>query len=147
MSLGHPGESERTISDSLDWILHTRPDDVDWTIITEYPGSPYFDDSIRHPQDDSVWVYTSKKTGEALYSKELNYAKEANYYKGIPGDYSSFVWTDHLSSERLVELRDFCERVSRAALKLPPIQSVVAEQFEHSMGALPRNILRKGRTV
>jgi len=147
MSLGHPGESESTISDSLDWILHTRPDDVDWTIITEYPGSPYFDESIKYPDAEGVWVYTNEKTGNVLYSKEVNYTKEASYYKGIPGDYSSFVWTDHLSSGRLVEMRDLCERVSRAALKLPPIQSVAAEQFEHSMGALPSKILRKGRTI
>jgi len=146
MSLGHPGESESTISESLEWILSTRPDDVDWTIITEFPGSPYFDESIKNPQDDSVWVYTSKKTGESLYSKELNYTKEASYYKGIPGSYSSFVWTDYLSPERLVEMRDLCEKISKAVLDLPPIQSVVAEQFEHSMGALPTNILRKGRT-
>jgi len=145
MSLGHPGESEQTISDSLDWILHTRPDEVDWTIITEYPGSPYFDESVK--QGAGVWAFTNKRTGGVLYSKEINYAEESNYYKGIPGSYTSFVWTDYISSERLVEMRELCETTSRAILKLPPIQSVIAEQFEHSMGALPNNILRKGRTA
>jgi len=145
MSLGHPGESEQTISDSLDWILHTRPDDVDWTIITEYPGSPYFDESVE--QSAGVWAFTNQKTGAVLYSREVNYNKEANYYKGIPGSYTSFVWTDYISPKRLVQMRDLCEKISRAVLDLPPIQSVVAEQFEHSMGALPTNILRKGRTV
>ena len=145
MSLGHPGESEQTISDSLDWILHTRPDEVDWTIITEYPGSPYFDESVQ--QDSDVWVFTNKRTGAVLYSKEVNYTEESNYYKGIPGSYTSFVWTDFISAKRLVEMRDLCEKISRAVLDLPPIQNIVAEQFEHSMGALPTNILRKGRTV
>src|SRR5262249_46216759 len=37
MSLGHPGESRQTVQNSLEWVLTSCPDDVDWTIITQYP--------------------------------------------------------------------------------------------------------------
>ena len=144
MSIGHPGESEETINNSLDWVLQAKPDDVDWTIITQYPGSPYFDLSEPHPTKEGVWVYTDKKTGQVLYSQDVNYAERAEYYKGVPGDYTSYVWTDHLTPEALVANRDRVEQISRGALNLSPIQSVAAMQFEHSMGqrTLPKSILR-----
>jgi anaerobic magnesium-protoporphyrin IX monomethyl ester cyclase len=144
MSIGHPGESEQTINNSLDWVLDAEPDDVDWTIITQYPGSPYFDLSAPHPSKEGVWVFTDPKSKDVLYSQDVNYAEKAEYYKGVPGDYTSYVWTDHLSPQRLVELRDIVEGVSRRALDLPSIQSVAALQFEHSMGQrnLPSSILR-----
>lgn len=122
MSIGHPGESKETILDSLDWVLQNKPDDVDWTIITQYPGSPYFDQSV--PAKNGAWAYIEPKTREVLYSRDINYAKEAGYYKGIPGDYTSYVWTDYLSPERLVKLRDYCENVSRRNLGLGEIVSV-----------------------
>lgn len=139
MSIGHPGETEETVRNSLRWVLENNPDDVDWTVITEYPGSPYFDHSV---QENGVWTYTAP-TGARLHSRVIDYAKEANYYKGIPGDYTSYVWTDELSPERLVELRDECEKTSREALGLAPIQITPALQHEHSMGQqLPNYILR-----
>jgi len=145
MSIGHPGETEESVQNSLIWVLNNKPDDVDWTIITQYPGSPYFDHSIPHPTlgMNGVWTYTAPHTGAILHSRAVDYSKQANYYKGIPGDYTSYVWTETLSPERLTELRDHCEQVSRLALGLQPIKSIAAQQFEHSMGqTLPKSILR-----
>ncbi|MBI2595296.1 B12-binding domain-containing radical SAM protein [Candidatus Daviesbacteria bacterium] len=147
MSIGHPGESEKTVRESVDWVLKNKPDDVDWTIITQYPGSPYFDKSIYDDQEQA-WVYVETKTGHKLWSRAIDYTVEAEYYKGVPGDYTSYVWTKYLSSERLVELRDGAEQVTRNALKLPPITEAAVLQFEHSMGQnLPRNILRVSSIV
>ncbi len=145
MSIGHPGESERTVAESGDWVLQSRPDDVDWTIITEYPGAPYFDRSAYVAELDA-WLYTEPRTGNRLWSRAVDYSTEAEYYKGIPGDYTAYVWTDTLSSERLVELRDQAEHVTKAALGLGPIVAAAPMQFEHSMGQdhrrLPPGILR-----
>lgn len=143
MSIGHPGETQETVANSLEWVLSNRPDDVDWTIITQYPGSPYFDFSVPHPTEPGVWVYTQGRTGAVLYSKEVDFGKESSYYKGVPGDYTSYVWTDQLSPQDLVVLRDQAELVSRKSLGLTQIHSVAALQYEHSMGqSLPSSILR-----
>lgn len=140
MSLGHPGESTKTILDSLAWVIENKPDDVDWTIITQYPGSPYFDESVRYKK---AWAYTEPRTGLVLYSQNIDYSEKAGYYKGVPGDYTSYVWTDSLSPKDLVRLRDYCDNISRASLGLGRIKSIEAQQFEHSMGqGLAKNILR-----
>lgn len=146
MSIGHAGETEQSIKNSVEWVLKTRPDDVDWTIITQYPGSPYFDESVAHQTDTGVWVYTDKRTGEILYSREMDYGKEAGYYKGIPGDYTSYVWTETLGPDDLVRFRDRAEDITRTALGLPPISDLVTKQLETSMGMgakIPDSILRR----
>jgi anaerobic magnesium-protoporphyrin IX monomethyl ester cyclase len=144
MSMGHPGESDETISETKSWLLENKPEDFDVTIITPYPGSPYYDDAIF---DGSAWVYTYPKTGDKLYAKEVDYFKTADYYKGDPnGGYQSYVWTDYLSSERLVRERDRLERDVRQALVIPFNPAAPALKFEHSMGqGLPEQILRKSK--
>lgn len=148
MSLGHPGESEETISQSVDWVksnLWPDWDDVDWTVITQYPGSPYFDHS-EYNSEKKAWEYKTAIDGktESLYSREMNFAQDAYYYKGIPGEYDVYVWTDYLSTDQLARLRDSAESETRSALKLSPITAVTPSTFEHSMGqSLPKNILRR----
>ena len=138
MSIGHPGESQQTIDESIDWVLENRPEEVDWTVITQYPGSPYYDHSER---EGDHWVYVEPRGGEKLYSADPDFLKDAWFYKGVPGDYTSYVWTDYLSADQLVYLRDQAEKVIREELGLPEIQSVAAQQFEHSMG-LSSHVLR-----
>lgn len=149
MSIGHPGESEQTVQDSIDWVLANKPEDVDWTIITPYPGADYFDRSVWDPQH-KAWKYTTKlrfgpNRGKEvhLWNDELDYTQEADYYKGIPGEYQCHVFTETLNREELVELRDEAERLTRSKLGLSSIQRVDQLQFEHSMGqGLPLNILK-----
>ena len=141
MSVGHPGESAQTICDTKDWLLATKPDDFDVTIITTYPGSPYYDRAVPHSQH-GIWVY--EFNGDKLYQVETDYTETADYYKGDPdGGYVAYVFTDELSREDLVEFRDGVERFVRASLDIPFNPSAAAVQYEHSMGALPPNILRK----
>jgi anaerobic magnesium-protoporphyrin IX monomethyl ester cyclase len=145
MSIGHPGESQETIRETQDWLLETKPEDFDVTIITTYPGTPYYDQAVRHPSKKDVWVYTYQKTGDRLYSYEVDYMRVADYYKGDPnGGYKSFVYTDTLSPEQLVAARDQMERDVRAALNIPFNPSGAMTRFEHSMGqfGLPPSILR-----
>lgn len=148
MSLGHPGESEETVRETKEWLLSVKPDDFDVTIITTYPGTPYYDRAVPHPAQKDVWVYTYPETGDRLFSYEVDYTRVADYYKGDPdGGYKAYVYTDALSAERLVELRDQVERDVRKALNIPFNASRAAQRFEHSMGQLPPSILRTSKQV
>jgi anaerobic magnesium-protoporphyrin IX monomethyl ester cyclase len=144
MSVGHPGETEDSIGAIKDWLVRSEVDDFDCTVITTYPGTPYYDFAERNPDFDNVWTYTQPTTGDRLHAYEVDYATSANYYKGNPdGGYKAFVFTDYLSAERIVTLRDQVEREVRAALDIPFNQSAVARRFEHSMGqGLPDFIYR-----
>jgi len=150
MSIGHPGESRETIMETRQWLLDVKPDDFDVTIITTYPGTPYYDQAVPHPTEKNVWVYTYKETGDKLYSYEVDYTKVADYYKGDPeGGYKSYVYTDALSAEELVALRDSVERDVRKILNIPFNHSGAAMRFEHSMGqtGLPTSILRTTQKI
>lgn len=142
MSFGHPGESEDTIRTTADWLLRVRPDDFDATVITTYPGTPYFDEAVQ--TQPGVWTYTCKKSGDRLHSQEVDYREVAEYYKGVPGEYTSYVHTDHLSAKDLVRLRDWLEAHVRENLKVAYPTAASALRYEHSMGqgAIPDNILR-----
>lgn len=132
MSLGHPGESEASIANTRDWLLEVQPDEFDATVITVYPGTPYHDDAVETAP--GVWTYTAK-SGDRLHAREIDQLTDTPYYKGIPGQYESFVWTDALTAEELVRLRDAVEADVRARLGIPWPAGAAAIQYEHSMGA------------
>ena len=142
MSLGHPGESEDTIRATRDWLIDVRPDDFDATVITTYPGTPYFDEAIE--TSPGIWTYTCPKSQDRLHSIEVDYRHVAEYYKGAPGSYTAYVYTDELSSEQLVSLRDKLEADVREALSIPFNNANSSIRYEHSMGQsrLPSFILR-----
>jgi pyruvate-formate lyase-activating enzyme len=141
MSLGHPGESEQTIAETRRWLLDERPDDFDVTIITPYPGSPYYDDASE--MAGGVFTYTAR-SGDRLHQREIDYSATADYYKGMPGEYVSHVWTDHLSVHDLVAERDQLESAVRGRLGIAFNPAAAAVSYEHSMGqtALPPRLLR-----
>jgi radical SAM superfamily enzyme YgiQ (UPF0313 family) len=141
MSLGHPGESEETIDGTRRWLLDERPDDFDVTIITPYPGSPYYDDATE--TGPGTFTYQAR-SGDRLHQREIDYAAVADYYKGTPGDYVSHVWTDQLTAGEMVRARDLLEQDVRDALSLPFNLAAAAVAYEHSMGqtALPPRLLR-----
>lgn len=144
MSIGHPGETEGTIRDTMDWLLAEKPDDFDCTIITTYPGTPYFDHAIE--TSPGVWTYRYPKNGDRLHAYEIDHTETSDFYKGSPdGGYRSYVFTDFLSAEDIVRLRDDMENDVRAKLNIPFNAGAPGVQYEHSMGArgpLPPNILR-----
>lgn len=144
MSLGHPGETEETALAIRDWLLDVKPADMDCTIITPYPGSPYYDEAVLQP--DGSYCYAAPKTGDKLYMENVDFNKEVQFYKGAPGAYQSFVWTNELSPKRLCELRDQIEYDVRTALGIPFYTAGAAQSIEHSMGmtGIPGNILRGG---
>lgn len=145
MSIGHAGESLDTIRDTEEWLLRVRPDDFDLSIITTYPGTPYFDEAIQLEGVSKVWMYSQPKTGDRLYQYDVDYGLVASYYKGKPGDYHAFVYTDNLSPEDLVRERDRVEYAVRTQLGISFNPSAPELYYEHSMGQsgqLPRWILK-----
>jgi len=147
MSLGHPGESKDTAMETRDWLLQVKPNDFDITVITVYPGTPYHDDSVPHPTLENIWVYETK--GYKLYSKGLNFQETANFYKGHPGEYSAYVFTDFLQPKDIVQLRDSIEAEVRDKLGILYPTSAAALRYEHSMGQgrLPPHILQSADKV
>lgn len=144
MSMGHPGESAETIHETHEWLLQAKPSDFDATIITVYPGTPYYDNAVPHPTKRGIWIYSN--CGDRLYSQEVDYNAIAEYYKGDPdGGYSSFVYTDFLTPEEIVAARNHLERDVREKLGIPFNPIHPATRYEHSMGqsSLPQNILRR----
>ncbi len=149
MSLGHPGESETTVEDTRRWLIDVRPSDFDETVITPYPGSPYFDQAIPVEGSSSTYVYTCKN-GDRLFQEEVNYSLDADYYKGDPEDgYISHVWTPQLSRGDLVRLRNDLEASVRKVLGVPFNPKRDSQSFEHSMGQtqLPDWILRRSNSA
>lgn len=132
MSIGHPGESPETVEATRNWLLAVKPDEFDVTIITVYPGTPYYDDA-RESQP-GIWTYTDPKNGDQLHARHVDHLAEQNFYKGIPGSYQSFVHTDALSAEDLCALRDDVERDVRSQLAIAYPTSAAALNYEHSMG-------------
>jgi anaerobic magnesium-protoporphyrin IX monomethyl ester cyclase len=147
MSLGHAGETYETAMATRDWLLEVKPSDLDVTIISPYPGSPYYDRAVS--LNNGVWQYTAPKTGDKLFMEEINFTEDAQFYKGMPGAYVSYVWTDELSKSDMVQVRDFVEKDCREKLGIPFYPTGTAERFEASMGQskLPSHILREGVTL
>lgn len=150
MSMGHPGESLETIQETENWLTTnlTKTDDFDVTIITPYPGSPYYDDAVL--ESDGTYTYTYVPTGDKLFMKEVNYFETADYYKGDPdGGYQSYVWTATLTDTQLVSERDRLERTCRRRLGIPFNASQKATRFEHSMGqtGFPEMILKRSKVL
>lgn len=145
MSIGHPGETTDTVLETKEWLLKTRPEDFDVSIITCYPGTPYYDLAVPNEKQNNVWTYTCPK-GEKLHQTEIDHIITADYYKGDPdGGYHSYVFTDFLSPEDLIKERDQIERGVRAILKIPFNKKTYSVLYEHSMGQhgkLPINVLK-----
>lgn len=142
MSVGHPGESPETVAAIGEWLIEMAVDDFDCTIITTYPGTPYYDLSVPHNTLAGVWTYTAE-SGDRLHARPVDLSTTADYYKGTPGEYRAYVFTDYLSSEELVAGRDEVESRVRNGLGIPFNLARAAIHYDHSMGqGLPPTILR-----
>ena len=154
MSIGHPGESTETFNETKYWLKEVKPEEFDVTIITVIPGSPYYDDATLiencnvvggdheiQPQNN-VYMYEARRTKDKLYSIEVDNLVEFEYYKGIPGEYNAFVFTDYLSRKDLVACRDEIDKEVVKFLGHTRNMSVESQLYEHSMGMIPNFILK-----
>lgn len=149
MSINHCGESHQTVENTKKFLLENKPDFFDLTCITPFFGSPYFDLAVQDDTDPNIWVYSDDRNGDKLFQKEVDYTSETFAYKGIPGSYISSCWTEHLSAEEVVKLRDEVEDEVRKKLNIPYDTGNPARKYEHSMGSsrnMPDWILRSTDT-
>ncbi len=142
MSVGHPGESADTVAAVGQWLISMSVDDFDCTIITTYPGTPYYDLSVPHDTLPGIWTYTAK-SGDRLHAQAVDFSRTADYYKGVPGNYSAYVFTDYIDGAQLIAARDQVEQEVRGKLGISFNQGRPAILYDHSMGqSLPASILR-----
>lgn len=143
MSLGHPSESDLTARDSCEWLIDMEVEEFDCSVVSPFPGCPYYDESVIVDEGRGIWKYVVPENGDNLYSIDVDYTKTTQYYKGDKNlGYSSFVYTDFLKPEEIVQLRDWIEDTVRQKLNLPYFKTAAAINYDHSMGTLPQHILR-----
>jgi anaerobic magnesium-protoporphyrin IX monomethyl ester cyclase len=165
MSIGHPGESPETIEETHQWLrdmaalMNAKAEknfDFDLTVITCYLGTPYYDDAVYNPglsakHGWNVWTYTftsrdGKSETDVLHQIALDYTKAIANYKGKPGQYKAYVFTDTLLPGDIVELREKVNASVRAEFGIPEGQGLAQKKYERSMGqgdvVLPDFILR-----
>ena len=116
MSCGHPGDSRDTILESQQWLIDKKVDEFSVSIITPYPGSPYYD--FATPLYNDIWQYKSPHTNDMLYEINVDYSKLSQFYRGIPGKYKAYVHTDYISAPELVTMRDDFERNVKNGLNI-----------------------------
>jgi hypothetical protein len=97
-------------------LINNKVEDMDLSIITPYPGSHYYDLSTH--KNDDIWEYEAIKTKDKLYSINIDYSKISQFYKGIPGNYKSYVFTDFINSEDIVKYRDIVEHEVKSKLNI-----------------------------
>ncbi len=160
MSIGHPGESPETIEETHQWLremaamMNTKEEknfDFDLTVITAYLGTPYYDEAVQNVELSEklgmdIWTYTyidrrDGKVGGRLHQIALNYTKAIANYKGKPGKYKAYVFTDTLTSEDIVQARDRIEESVRVEHDIPANQGLAAKRYEHTIGMGPDLVL------
>ena len=101
MMIGLPSETKEDIMLTKKWLLDNKPDDFDITILTPYPGSD---------------IYKNKEKYDIDFN--LDYTQDIAFFKGIPGQYKSFVRNSHLSFNEITQLRDEIEKEVRSKINL-----------------------------
>jgi anaerobic magnesium-protoporphyrin IX monomethyl ester cyclase len=115
--VGLPGETLEDVMATKSWLLENKPDSFDVTLNTPFPGSPEYDHRERYDIEFSV-----------------DYSKDVAFYKGVPGNYSSFVRTSALSFEDFRRLRDEIEADVRVELGM---ETVLQEQQRLTAALFP----------
>ncbi len=93
--VGLPGESWESIAMTERMLEECRPDDVDFSILQVYPGSPIYRNADEYHREGLEW--------------EIDYSK--SWYKSGPSDYGKLVQvhTRGMSRLELVAARDYLE--------------------------------------
>ncbi len=108
--VGLPGETPETIEELRREIKHLVSlglSDFDVSITTPYEGTPIYE----HPEKHNIEFDKSK----------LDFSNDVVLYKGIPGEYKSYVSHARLSAEDLVTARQLIEDEGRKAAGLAPL--------------------------
>lgn len=164
LSVGHAGESGEDIEKTWDYVVKCVVtgqtvvvdgqtveinDEFDITAISPYPGSIIADEAVYVPEQQA-YRYENKRGDVLWISPNIIdiYLKQGGHYKAKAGQLKNrlLTWTPFLSSEQIMQWREYIEREGRKLKGLPPISSlnIPAQHYEHSMGQrLPEYILRQ----
>lgn len=113
MILGHPSETLDDIKLSKKWLLEASPDDFDLNILTPYPGSKIYNESIPSTKfKEYKWEWNG------LYFNKNQFSKHESYYKGLDRQSKSDVRTDTLSNKDLINLRNDIEEEVKIKLNI-----------------------------
>ena len=104
--IGFPTETKHDVNLTKNWIKKAKPDDFDINILTPYPGSKIYDESVR---SDKFPGYQFEYKG--LYFNRPEFSKEKSYYKGLNGKSASFTRTDTMPERYIHKMRDKIERL------------------------------------
>ena len=119
--LGLPGETEKSAYKLRDWLLNAKPDDYDISVFLPMPGGPIYE----HPERFTDFTFD-----------KLDFTKELAFYKGVPGEYKSYVTPEGMNRERLVQLRDEIDYEVREKLGYTQLKRKDKQEqaYDHSMG-------------
>jgi len=99
--IGLPGESHESLQKMDDFVERTQPFDVDFTVLSVFPGSDIYENSEKY---------------------DLKFNKKCrSHYKGIPGEYSHTVCrisTSKLTFDEIIEWREKLEKKYKPYEKL-----------------------------
>jgi len=87
--VGLPGESWSTIEETERFLEDTEPSDVDFTVLSVFPGSDIYQNPSKY---------------------DLKFDTAGVWYKGRPGEYVSHVATSSLTPQEIVDARDRLEK-------------------------------------
>lgn len=88
--IGLPGETRETVEETMLFIEKTQPDICEFTIYTPYPNTVFWD----------------KPKGYDITFDKNRILNGGAWYKGMKGDYVSYVSTSGITAEEIVEIRD-----------------------------------------
>lgn len=87
--VGLPGETSETLQETENFLEQSKPDDVDFTVLTVYPNTDIYKNPKRY---------------------DLNFQyRPGDWYKTSPGEYKTTVSTKELTSEEILQARDYLE--------------------------------------
>ena len=113
MMIGFPGETKEDVKLSKKWLLDNKPEDFDYGIITPYPGSIIYNNSIKSNKFKN-YDYEYK----SVYFNKPRYAEEDSYYRGNIRESKSNVRTDELTNEEIIKLRNDVDKEVRKCLNI-----------------------------
>jgi len=115
--LGLPGETKKTIEDTIRFAIALNPDFVSFSLATPYPGTEFYHIALKEGYNLDDWsVFENARYGEALYVPKGMTKKELK--KLYSRAYKRFYLRPKYVLKTLSRIRSFSELTSYAKIGL-----------------------------
>jgi len=108
--VGFPGETRKTIYETIDWVLEAEPDKIDVSLYMPYKGS----DISKDPEKYKIQIYTKKVDTSKMYYKGKEGTKFTSFISTYPKKLLGKIPYGGLSRqdilEKFINMLDFKER-------------------------------------